>query len=108
MKYSIGQTSRMVNLPQSVLRFWEHEFKELKPEKTEGGTRKYSDNDIDIILTIKDLLYNQKYTIEGSKLRLKQQGQNNTLDDINRVKYRELNIIIAELETLLKEIKSKE
>ena len=69
-KYSIGAVSQMVGLPQSVLRYWESQFEQLSPEKTSGGTRKYSEKDIATILKIKDILYNKKYTIAGAKKTL--------------------------------------
>jgi DNA-binding transcriptional MerR regulator len=103
MKYSIGQTSKIVGLRQSVLRFWESEFKQLEPEKTPGGTRKYSDEDINLLFKIKDLLYNQKYTIEGAKIQLKKQNTGNKKE----INISELRTIIDELESILKELSRK-
>jgi DNA-binding transcriptional MerR regulator len=103
MKYSIGQTSKIVGLRQSVLRFWESEFTLLAPEKTPGGTRKYSDEDINLLFKIKDLLYNQKYTIEGAKIQLKQQDTENKKE----INLSELRTIIDELESILKELLRK-
>jgi DNA-binding transcriptional MerR regulator len=71
-KVSIGEVSKIVDLPQSVLRYWESVFEQLSPEKTIGGTRKYSDKDIETILRIKDFLYDKKYTIKGAKSALMQ------------------------------------
>ena len=101
MKYSIGQASKIVKLRQSVLRFWESEFEQLNPEKTEGGTRKYSDNDIDLIFKIKDLLYNQKYTIEGAKTKLRLLGNNQNKKGLD---IQELKEIVIEFESILKEL----
>jgi len=55
-KLSIGKVSKIVNLPQSVLRYWETVFEQLNPEKSEGGTRRYTQKDVDNILNIKNLL----------------------------------------------------
>ena len=65
-KLSIGKVSNIVNLPQSVLRYWETVFEQLNPEKSEGGTRRYTQEDVDRILEIKNLLYKKKYTIAGA------------------------------------------
>ena len=65
--FSIGYTSKVTALPQSVLRYWETVFPQFCPIKTPGGTRRYTQEDIDLILKIKELLYNQKFTIAGAK-----------------------------------------
>ena len=65
-KLSIGKVGKIVDLPQSVLRYWETVFEHLDPEKSEGGTRRYSQEDVDAILEIKNLLYKKKYTIAGA------------------------------------------
>lgn len=65
-KLSIGKVSKIVNLPQSVLRYWETVFEHLNPKKSEGGTRRYTQEDVDTILEIKNLLYKKKYTIAGA------------------------------------------
>ena len=69
-KLSIGKVSRVVDLPQSVLRYWETVFDQLNPEKSEGGTRRYTQEDIDMILEIKNLLYKKKFTIAGAQSTL--------------------------------------
>ena len=68
--YSIGEVSKMTELKAYVLRYWETEFKQLKPPKNRAGNRTYRQSDIDLILYIKDLLYNQKFTIEGARHQL--------------------------------------
>ena len=65
--YSIGEVSEIVKLKSYVLRYWETEFKQLSPPKNRAGNRTYRQKDIDIILEIKDLLYNKKFTIEGAR-----------------------------------------
>ena len=60
--YSIGEVSRLTNLKDYVLRYWESEFSVLKPPKNLAGNRTYRQKDIDTILKIKDLLYKKKYT----------------------------------------------
>ena len=65
--YSIGEVSKITELKQYVLRYWETEFKQLSPVKNKAGNRTYRQKDIDMILKIKDLLYNQKFTIDGAR-----------------------------------------
>jgi len=71
MFYTIGQVSDLTNIPQSALRYWETVFDILDPQKTPGGNRKYSEEDIKIILKIKELLYEKGFTIKGANLELK-------------------------------------
>jgi DNA-binding transcriptional MerR regulator len=54
-----------------VLRFWETEFKDLKPEKTRSGHRLYSRADVALVLRIRDLLYEEGFTIPGARKKLK-------------------------------------
>ena len=68
--YSIGEVSKMTELKAYVLRYWETEFKQLKPPKNRAGNRTYRQSDIDLILYIKDLLYTKKFTIEGGRHQL--------------------------------------
>jgi DNA-binding transcriptional MerR regulator len=65
--YSISEVSKIAEIEQYVLRYWETEFEELKPQKNRAGNRIYTNKDIQIILYIKSLLRDKKYTIEGAK-----------------------------------------
>jgi DNA-binding transcriptional MerR regulator len=71
--YSISEVSRITGLEQYVLRYWETEFDELRPQKNRAGNRIYSNKDIKFILRIKELLREKRYTIEGAKQILKEQ-----------------------------------
>ena len=68
--YSIGEVSKITELKAYVLRYWETEFKQLKPPKNRAGNRTYRQSDIDLILYIKTLLYTKKFTIEGARNQL--------------------------------------
>ena len=68
--YSIGEVSKLTEFKQYVLRYWETEFKQLKPQKNRSGNRTYRQADIDTILTIKSLLYDKKFTIVGARKQL--------------------------------------
>jgi DNA-binding transcriptional MerR regulator len=65
--YKIGEVSEIADVPAYVLRFWESEFKRISPKRTSSGQRLYRKSDVDLILKIKDLLYNKKYTIPGAR-----------------------------------------
>ena len=69
--YSISEVSRLTGLEPYVLRYWETEFDVLHPQKNRAGNRVYSNRDIKFILRIKELLREQRYTIEGAKVILK-------------------------------------
>ena len=77
--YTIGQVSKISGLPQSVLRYWETVFESLNPPKSDGGTRQYTENDVEIILEIKKLLYDEGYTIKGANKHIK--GKYSTVDE---------------------------
>jgi len=65
--YSISEVSKITEIEQYVLRYWETEFDQLKPQKNRAGNRIYTNKDIQLILHIKTLLREKKYTIEGAK-----------------------------------------
>jgi len=69
--YSISEVSQITDLKQYVLRYWETEFPQLSPNKNRAGNRNYRSHDVDLILKIKSLLYDRKYTIKGAKQFLK-------------------------------------
>ncbi|MBN1634389.1 MAG: MerR family transcriptional regulator [Ignavibacteria bacterium] len=69
--YSISEVSKITELEQYVLRYWETEFGILKPAKNLAGNRIYTNKDIKLILYIKKLLRDEKYTIEGAKKIIK-------------------------------------
>ena len=69
--YSIGEVSKITGLKQYVLRFWETEFPDLKPAKNRAGNRIYRLSDIKLVFLIKKLLYEDKYTIEGARQKMK-------------------------------------
>tara|TARA_B100000927_G_scaffold234845_1_gene195332 strand:- start:775 stop:1146 length:372 start_codon:yes stop_codon:yes gene_type:complete len=83
--YSIGEVSKITDLKQYVLRYWETEFKQLNPNKNKAGNRTYRQKDIDLILDIKNLLYKEKFTIEGARKMLSQ-PQNNVKEIVKEEK----------------------
>jgi|WetSurMetagenome_2_1015567.scaffolds.fasta_scaffold22033_3 DNA-binding transcriptional MerR regulator len=65
--YKIGEVGDITGVPSHVLRFWEKQFPQLAPNKTRSGHRLYKKRDIQVILHIKDLLYNKRFTIKGAR-----------------------------------------
>jgi DNA-binding transcriptional MerR regulator len=65
--YSISEVSKITDVEQYVLRYWETEFEQLKPQKNRAGNRIYTNKDINLIMHIKNLLREKKYTIEGAR-----------------------------------------
>ena len=73
--YKIGEVSRIAEIEPYVLRYWETEFPFLKPRKNKSGQRVYVKKDLELILEIKRLLYQERYTIEGVRKRFAPQIQ---------------------------------
>lgn len=69
--YKIGEISKLLGLPASTLRYWETEFNQLRPTKSSGRQRFYTQKHIDLLQKLKTLLYDEKLTIDGVKQRLK-------------------------------------
>jgi len=69
--FRIGEVSRLCGLPSYVLRFWETEFSQLKPTKSGTGQRMYRKIDVESVLRIKKLLYDQGFTIAGARQQLR-------------------------------------
>src|SRR5437868_4839823 len=96
--YSISEVSRITDLEQYVLRYWETEFDQLKPAKNSSGNRIYTNKDIKLILLIKKLLKEEKYTIEGAKKILKNyNGTDDLLQEENEMNVVDVNKSKAEL-----------
>ena len=70
--YKIGEVGKIFQIPAHVLRYWEGEFSLLKPAKNRVGQRIYRQKDLDLIGSIRGLLYDEGYTISGARRRLKE------------------------------------
>jgi len=73
--YKIGEVAEVAGVRTSVLRFWESEFSFLKPVKSSSGQRLYSKNEVDLVLQVRNLLYDEKFTIEGVKKQITPKGK---------------------------------
>lgn len=69
--FKIGEVSDIAGVPPYVLRFWETEFTQIKPRRTESGQRLYRKRDVALVLRIKHLLYERRFTIEGARQHLR-------------------------------------
>jgi DNA-binding transcriptional MerR regulator len=69
--FRIGEVATLCHLPAYVLRFWESEFPQLKPVKSSTGQRMYRKRDVESVLRIKQLLYEQGFTINGARQQLR-------------------------------------
>lgn len=79
--YSIGEVCELTSLKAHVLRYWETQFRILQPGKNQAGNRVYRPREIKLILLLKHLLHDQKYTIEGARQRLHQMRQDGDPED---------------------------
>jgi DNA-binding transcriptional MerR regulator len=73
--FKIGEVAKITGVKPHVLRYWESEFKLLKPSKSATGQRVYQKKDVEKVFTIKKLLYDEKFTIAGAKRRLMKTGK---------------------------------
>jgi DNA-binding transcriptional MerR regulator len=95
--YRIGEVSRITGVKAYVLRYWESEFRWMAPQKSRSKQRLYRRRDIDMILLIKKLLYEQRFTIAGARKKLRDLGANRVLESgslvvetDHRVRYRKI------------------
>jgi DNA-binding transcriptional MerR regulator len=79
--YRIGEVSRITEVKPYVLRYWESEFRWMAPQKSRSKQRLYRRRDIDIILLIKKLLYEQRFTIAGARRKLRELGVGRALEE---------------------------
>ena len=78
---TISEVSKVLDVPQHVLRFWETKFPQVKPLKRGGGRRYYRPEDVDLLRRIRDLLYSEGYTIKGVQRLLREGGERDEHDE---------------------------
>ena len=78
--YRIGEVSKITGVKAYVLRYWESEFRFMSPQKSRSQQRLYRRRDIDIILLVKKLLYEQRFTIAGARKKLREMGVGRALE----------------------------
>ena len=103
--YSIKEVSELTSLKPYVLRYWESEFPSLKPSKNKAGNRTYKKNDINVILEIKKLLYDKKFTIKGAIEELK--SGHTTKSESVKMSSKDISVLVEirnELKSILNEL----
>ncbi len=108
--YKIGEVSKIVDVEPYVLRYWETEFPFLRPRKSKSGQRIYVKKDIEVLLKIKRLLYQERYTIEGVRKKLGFSSVTTDLKDdqkLNKKDIKQPSQVIEHVKKRLKEILSQ-
>ena len=100
-EFNIAEVSNLTGIKAHVLRYWESEFPQLKPEKNRSGQRVYRQKDIDIVLHLKHLLYEEQFTVAGARKRLDKDLKQSRRDQLPL----ELNLQEAELAGALVKVK---
>ncbi len=77
--FKIGEVTNLTGVKQHVLRYWESEFPSIRPQKSKSNQRLYRRRDVEAVLAVKHLLYDRKFTIEGAKKHLKDEGIDTSL-----------------------------
>ena len=72
--FRIGEVARLLDVAPHVIRFWETEFKSLRPQKSNTGQRVYTRRDVERLVTIRRLLKEERYTLEGARKYLREKG----------------------------------
>lgn len=72
--FRIGEVAKRVGVEPHVLRYWETEFRSIRPQKSSRGQRVYSRRDVETLLRVRELLYDEGYTIAGARKRLREGG----------------------------------
>ena len=105
--YKIGEVAEAAKVRTSVLRFWESEFAFLKPEKSSTGQRLYSKREVDLVLQVRHLLYEEKFTIEGVKKRISPKGKLiNAEDQIPTCTESDVSGLLQEVRRELQELRN--
>jgi DNA-binding transcriptional MerR regulator len=108
--YRIGEVSRIVGVEPYVLRYWETEFPFLKPRKNKSGQRVYIKRDVELLLNIRRLLYQERYTIEGVRKILGLVSVNaevRSKHDLQKIEIRQPARAIEHVKKRLREILSQ-
>ena len=72
--FKIGEVARICGVKPFVLRYWETEFRSIKPQKTQSGQRLYRRKDVEALLRVRELLYERRFTIAGARTRMRELG----------------------------------
>jgi len=81
-RYKIGEAARTIGVKTHTLRFWEDEFEEIDPIRTEAGQRLYTEENMEVLREIKRLLYDEGLTIDGAKRKLRNLEHSDILAEV--------------------------
>ncbi len=84
--FRIGDAAELLGVKPYVIRYWESEFAFLSPEKSNTGQRVYKRSDVETLLLIKHLLYNERYSIEGARKRIRELRREGEFENLKRDK----------------------
>lgn len=84
--FKIGEVANIVGVKPYVLRYWETEFPDIAPSKSKSKQRLYKRKEVEMILKIRDLLYKEKFTIDGARNRLKEGGRRGKMKSAEKEK----------------------
>lgn len=82
--YKIGEVAKFTGVKTHVLRYWESEFKAIRPNKSRSNQRLYRKQDVELILHLKDLLYNQGFTIAGARKKLREKPDRKVAEPVKK------------------------
>ncbi len=106
--YRIGEVSRITGVKPYVLRYWESEFRWMTPQKSRSKQRLYRQRDIEMIQLIKKLLYEQRFTLAGARMKLRELGVGRVLETgglaietDHRVRYRRIRDDLRQIRAML-------
>src|SRR5271165_352206 len=88
--FRIGEVSQIVGVEPYVLRYWESEFRGLSPKKSSSGQRMFRKKDVELLLRIRHLLYERKFTIEGARKVLAERGEPDNVRNSTQSEQQEL------------------
>lgn len=101
--FTIGEVSELCGVKPHVLRYWEQEFNQLKPVKRRGNRRYYQHHEVLLVRRIRDLLYNEGFTISGARNRLDEsKGDHNNLAEVTPTDGMSLREVRKELQSILR------
>jgi DNA-binding transcriptional MerR regulator len=102
-RYKIGEVSQLLGVKQHVIRYWEEEIPFIAPKKSKSGRRVYTDRELQLLLRLKHLLYEKRYTIEGARERIWKETASSQADLAARIA-----AVRSELISVWEKIKGKE
>ena len=108
--FSIGDVCSLTDLKPHVLRYWESQFKFLHPAKNRSGNRAYQRKEVEMIMLVKKLLYEEKYTIDGARQKIDDYRKNGELKSASRTALdsQSVEALEADLKTILAILEGKD